>query len=43
MEEAKAEQLAELRQSFSPDELLKKLAVTQQALARLRERIERRA
>ena len=41
LEEAKAERLEELRLPVSRDDLLKELAVTQSALARLRERIER--
>lgn len=41
LEEAKAEQLAELRQPVTRDDLLKELGATQSALARLRERMER--
>ncbi len=41
LEQAKAEHLRELRQPVSRDELLDELAVTQQALARLRERMQR--
>jgi voltage-gated sodium channel len=41
LEEAKAERLAELRQPVSRDELLKELADTQQAMTRLRSRMER--
>ena len=41
LEQAKAEQLKELRKPVSRDELLDELATTQRALARLRERMER--
>jgi voltage-gated sodium channel len=41
LEEAKAEQLETLRQPVSRDELLKEVALTQQALVKLRERMER--
>ena len=41
LEQAKVEQLKELRQPVTRDELLDELAITQQALIRLRERIER--
>jgi voltage-gated sodium channel len=41
LEQSKAEQLKELRNPVSRDELLDELATTQQALARLRERMER--
>ena len=41
LEEVKADRLQELRQPVSRDELLKKQATTQQAMARLRERIEK--
>jgi len=41
LDQAKEEQLKELRKPVSRDELLKELAVTQQALARLRERMEK--
>ncbi len=40
LEEAKAARLAELRQPVSRDELLKELADTQQAMTRLRSRME---
>lgn len=41
LEQAKAEQLKELRKPVSRDELLDELTTTQRALARLRERMER--
>jgi len=41
LDEARAEQLDELRQPVSRDDLLKELAATQSALARLRVRMER--
>lgn len=41
LEQAKIEELDTLRQPTSRDELLKELAATQQALVRLRERMER--
>ncbi len=41
LEEAKAEQLEELRQPVSHDELLKELESTQQAMVRLRKQMER--
>lgn len=41
LEQAKTQQLKELRQPVSRDKLLDELAITQQALVRLRERIER--
>ena len=41
LEESKAEQLETLRQPVSRDELLKEVALTQQALVKLRERMER--
>jgi len=41
LEDAKAEQLAGLRQPVTRDDLLKEIGATQSALARLRERMER--
>ncbi len=41
LKQAKAEQLKELRQPVTRDELLDELTTTQHALARLRERMER--
>ncbi len=41
LEEAKAESLAQLQQPVSRDELMKELAETQQALSKLRSRMER--
>ncbi len=43
LEQAKAEQLKEISKPVSRDELLDELAVTQQALTRLRERMEKMA
>jgi hypothetical protein len=42
LEQVKAEELEALRQPGTRDELLKELAATQRALARLRENLERR-
>ena len=41
LEQAKAEQLKELRKPVSRDDLLDELATTQRALARLRKHMER--